>query len=89
MLGIPGMRSDDACLVAALDVKMLSSFEFLLAQRQELETRLSVHCFTATAVLLLYTGFATPALSCALRVNGNNPPLFLIALCAYDNTLWG
>ena len=67
-----------------LTVHLPHTYTVTTGTNAELETRLSVDCFTA-AVLLLYTDFVSAGLSGFLWKN--NPPLFLIVLCAYDNTL--
>ena len=64
MLRIPGTRSDDVCFIVALDVKMLSWFDFLPSTNHTHRDywykgeNLKHGCrYTAAAVLLLYTWY--------------------------------
>ena len=87
--GVPGMRSDDVCWMAALDALMLSWFDLVLL------------CTSHTHCSYWHSGeswehgcrrtaaaFVAARLSgCFYRKTQHNPSLFLIVLCACESTI--
>ena len=95
-LRIPGMKSDDVCLIGALDVSMLSWFDFLLftyhthihrdywRKGKSLKTRLPLYCCWCAAAVYCFCFWLC---GCAAPLARSNPPLFLIVSCAHGKTL--